>query len=113
MNVSLVTQLGTITGQVKIPPLFNICSLQLLQVKKYYGLTTEMFSGLLEGTSGAGTAILRFTLSHFSPLGSKTHWSQNNNKITPNLNNPMKDRGILVIRNTSNIPPVVGVADTF
>ena len=66
MNVSLVTQLGTITGQVKIPQdIFNIYSFQLLQVKKYYGLTTEMFSGLLEGTSGAGTAILRFTLSHF------------------------------------------------
>ena len=58
MNVSLVTQLGTITGQVKI---FFICILSTLnnQVKKYYGLTTEMFSGLLEGTSGAGTAILR------------------------------------------------------
>ena len=69
MNVSLVTQLGTITGQVKIFFIpFLICKLFLFncilstlnnQVKKYYGLTTEMFSGLLEGTSGAGTAILR------------------------------------------------------
>merc|ERR1719429_527558 len=42
MNVSLVTQHGTISGKVK----------------KYYGLTTEMFSGLLEGLHGAGTAIL-------------------------------------------------------
>ena len=103
MNVSLVTQLGTITGQVKIPQaILNIYSFQLLQVKKYYGLTTEMFSGLLEGTSGAGTAILRFTLSHFSPA-SKTHWSQNNNKIIPNPNNSTKDRESVKSQISDNI----------
>ena len=75
MNVSLVTQLGTITGQVKIPPeMYLLLSFhffyqsQLFQVKKYYGLTTEMFSGLLEGTSGAGTAILRFSSVTFFTL---------------------------------------------
>ena len=42
MQVSLATDRGTLTGRVA----------------KYYGLTTEMFSGLLEGVAGAGTVIL-------------------------------------------------------
>jgi len=42
MAVSLTTKLGTISGKVL----------------KYYGLNSELFSGLLEGHSGAGTAIV-------------------------------------------------------
>eukprot|EP00092_Neocalanus_flemingeri_P058871 GFUD01070264.1.p1 GENE.GFUD01070264.1~~GFUD01070264.1.p1 ORF type:complete len:935 (-),score=111.94 GFUD01070264.1:1839-4643(-) len=42
MAVSLSTDLGTISGKVM----------------KYYGLSSELFSGLLEGPSGAGTAIV-------------------------------------------------------
>ena len=104
MNVSLVTQHGTISGKVSLylylylltswflsrsaflsnlwfhwytnediyAKIFNTTAAgwqhaptvkkynrKSLQVKKYYGLTTEMFSGLLEGLHGAGTAILR------------------------------------------------------
>ena len=42
MAVSLSTKLGTISGKVL----------------KYYGLNSELFSGLLEGRTGAGTAIV-------------------------------------------------------
>ena len=42
MAVSLTTTVGTVSGKVL----------------KYYGLNSEMFSGLLEGPSGAGTAIV-------------------------------------------------------
>ena len=102
MNVSLVTQHGTISGKVSLylylltswflsrsaflsnlwfhwytnddiyaknfnttaagwqhAPTVKKYNRKSLQVKKYYGLTTEMFSGLLEGLHGAGTAILR------------------------------------------------------
>ena len=42
MAVSLSTDLGTISGKVL----------------KYYGSNPELFSGLLEGRTGAGTAIV-------------------------------------------------------
>jgi len=42
MSVSLTTPLGTITGQVS----------------KYYGLASEMFSGLLESAAGAGAGTV-------------------------------------------------------
>jgi len=77
MNVSLVTQLGTITGQVK----------------KYYGLTTEMFSGLLEGSSGAGTAILSV-----SPATGSVHA----NILFEGLGSPGENPVSLVVRFTSS-----------